>query len=170
MKMYELTDAYARLVAALDDCESEEQAEAIIAEIDAVSSDMSEKANNYAMILKNIKADADELTAKASIFKAEADRLTAQAKAKENHAKRMKEYLTSAMLSAGLRGISTDIGKFYVQDTTSVDVLDAWEVPEEYTTPQPPKVDKTAIMKAFKQTGEILPGITIKITSGVRFR
>ena len=59
MKMYELTDAYARLVVALDDCESEEQAEAIISEIDAVSSDMNEKANNYAMILKNIKADAD---------------------------------------------------------------------------------------------------------------
>ena len=170
MKMYELTDAYARLTAALDDCESEEQAEAIIAEIDTISSDMDEKANNYAMILKNIKADADELNAKASIFKAEADRLTTQAKAKENHAKRLKEYLLFAMQVAGLRGISTDIGKFYTQETTSVEVVDPWKVPEEYAVSQPPKVDKAAIQKAFKQTGEIVPGITIKITNGVRFR
>lgn len=170
MKMYELTDAYAGLVAMLDDCETEEQALAVIAEIDAVTSDISDKANNYAMILRNLKADADELAAKANIFKAEADRLFAKVKAKENYSKKLKEYLLYAMEVAGLRQIPTDIGKFYTQKTTSVEVVDAWKVPEEYTVTQPPKVDKVAIASAFKQTGEILPGIEIKITDGLRFR
>lgn len=169
-KLYELTDVYAGLVAMLDDAETEEQAMEIIAQINAVTTDISDKGKNYAMILKNLKADADELSAKANIFKAEADRLFAKAKAKENYCKRLKEYLLYAMELAGLKQIPTDIGKFYTQLTTSVEVLDAWEVPEEFTTPQPPKVDKDAIKRAFKETGELLPGIEIKITNGLRFR
>lgn len=169
-KLYELTDAYAGLVAMLEDVETEEQAFEIISQIDAVTSDISEKAENYAMILKNLKADADELSAKASIFKAEADRLSAKAKAKENYCKRLKEYLLFAMELAGLKQIPTNIGKFYTQTTTSIEVLDAWEVPEQFTTPQPPKVDKTAIKLAFMGTGEIPPGIEVKFVNGVRFR
>lgn len=169
-RLYELTDAYAGLVAALEDCETEEQALAVIAAIDDVTSDISDKANNYAKILRNLKADADELAAKANIFKAEADRLFAKAKVKENYGKKLKEYLLYAMEVAGLRQIPTDIGKFYTQKTASVEVVDAWKVPEEFSAPQPPKVDKVAIASAFKQTGEIIPGVEIKITDGLRFR
>lgn len=170
MKLYELTDEYAGLVAMLDDCETEEQAFEIIAQIDAVTSDISAKGENYAMILKNLKAEADELTAKANIFKSEADRLSAKAKSKDNYIKRLKEYLLFAMEVAGLKQIPTSIGKFYTQETTSVEVLDAWEVPGEYTEPQPPKVNKDAIKKAFKFTGEIPMGCEIHIKNGVRFR
>lgn len=170
MKMYELTDAYAGLVAQLEDCETEDQAMEIIAQIDAVTSDIAEKGKNYALILQNFKADAADLTAKASIFKKEADRLAAKAKAKENYANRLKEYLLYAMEIAGLKQIPTDIGKFYKQSTMSVEVLDAWKVPEKFTTPQPPKVDKDAIKREFKQTGEIYEGVEIKVTEGLRFR
>ena len=169
-KLYELTDAYAGLVAQLEDCETEDQAMEIIAQIDAVTSDISEKGKSYALILQNFKADADELTAKAAIFKAEADRLTAKAKAKKNYADRLKEYLLFAMEVAGLKQIPTDIGKFYKQSTMSVEVLDAWKVPEKFTTPQPPKVDKDAIKREFKQTGELYDGVKIKVTEGLRFR
>lgn len=169
-KLYELTDQYAALIAQLEDAESEEQESEILSQIDALSEDINEKAENYAKIRANLKATANELTAQASIFKAEADRLFAKAKAAENSIKRMNNYLLCAMELAGLKQLPTSIGKFYTQQTTSVEVLDAWAVPAEYTTPQPPKVDKVALKKAYQQTGEILDGVEIKVTNGVRFR
>lgn len=169
-KLYELTDAYAGLVAMLEDVETEEQAFEIISQIDAVTSDISDKAENYAKIRMNLKATADELNAKATIFKAEAERLAMKAKSAENYVKRLNEYLLFAMEFAGLKQIPTSIGKFYTQSTTSVEVLDAYAVPQQFATPQPPKIDKNAIKKAFKETGELFDGVEVKITNGVRFR
>lgn len=169
-KLYELTDAYADLVAMLEDCETEEQAFEIIAQIDAVTSDISVKAENYAKIRLNLKAVADEMNAKSATFKAEADRLAAKAKSAENNIKRLNEYLLFAMELAGLKQIPTSIGKFYTQQTTSVEVKDAWAVPERFATPQPPKIDRNAIKKEFKETGEIFDGVEIKTANGVRFR
>lgn len=169
-RLYELTDEYAGLVAMLEDCETEEQAFEVIAQIDAVTADISVKAENYAKIRMNLKATAEELNAKAKIFKAEADRLTAKAKSAENYVKRLNDYLLFAMELAGMKQLSTSIGKFYTQRTMSVEVLDAWAVPEQFTTPQPPKVDKDAIKKAFKETGELFEGVEFKETNGVRFR
>ena len=169
-KLYELTDSYAGLVAMLEDCETEDQAMEIIAQIDAVTSDISVKAESYARIRMNLKATADEFTAKAKIFKAESDRLAAKAKSAENYIKRLNDYLLFAMELAGLKQIPTEIGKFYTQKTTKVEVLDAWKVPEQFTTPQPPQVDKLAIQRAFKETGEILPGVEVVVTDGLRFR
>lgn len=169
-KLYELTDAYAGLVAMLEDAETEEQAFEIISQIDAVTSDISVKAENYAKIRMNLKATADELNAKANIFKAESERLAMKAKSAENYVKRLNEYLLFAMELAGLKQIPTSIGKFYTQSTTSVEVLDAYAVPQQFATPQPPKIDKNAIKKAFKETGELFDGVEVKITNGVRFR
>lgn len=169
-KLYELTDAYAGLVAQLEDCETEEEMIAIIADIDNVTQDITAKAEAYARIRLNLKATAEEMSARAKIFKAEADRLSAKAKSAENNIKRLNDYLLYAMEIAGLKQIATDIGKFYTQKTTKVEVLDAWQVPEQFTTPQPPQVDKLAIQRAFKETGEILPGIEVIITDGLRFR
>lgn len=169
-KLYVLTDQYAALVAQLEDAETEEQESEILSQIDALSEDINEKAENYAKIRANLLATADELTAQAKIFKAEADRLMKKKTAKENEVKRLNNYLLCAMELAGLKQLPTSIGKFYTQRTISVDVLDAWAVPAEYTTPQPPKVDKNAIREAFKATGEIFNGVEIKDSNGVRFR
>ena len=169
-RLYELTDAYASLVAMLEDCENDEQAQEIIAQIDAVTSDIADKAEAYAKIRMNLKAQAAELGAKAKIFRDEADRLSNKAKSAENSVQRLNERLLFAMELAGLRQLSTPIGKFYTQKTTRVDVLDAWAVPEAFVTPQEPKVDKAAIRTAFGMTGEIPNGCDIVITEGLRFR
>lgn len=169
-KLYEITDAYRDLVAMLEDCETEEQAFDIIAQIDAVTSDMTVKAENYARIRLNLKAHAEEMRARAKVFRAEAERLEAKANSDDNNIKRLNDYLLFAMELAGLKQIPTSIGKFYTQQTTSVEVLDAWAVPEQFATPQPPKIDRNAIKRAFKETGEIFDGVEIKIANGVRFR
>lgn len=169
-RLYELTDAYASLVDMLEDCETDEESMAIIAQIDAVTNDITNKAEAYARIRLNLKAQAAELDAKAKIFKEEADRLFSKAKSAENNIKRLNDHLLFAMGLAGMRQLSTPIGKFYTQQTTRVDVLDAWSVPVEYTTPQEPKVDKAAIKATFSETGEIPAGCDIVITEGLRFR
>lgn len=169
-RLYELTDAYASLLAMLEDCETDEQAMEIVAQIDAISSDITDKAEAYARIRLNLKAQAAELSAKAKIFRDEADRLSDKAKSAENNIKRLNERLMFAMEVAGLRQLTTPIGKFYTQQTTRIDVLDAWAVPKEYATPQEPKVDKAAIRAAFSQTGEIPNGCDVVVTEGLRFR
>ena len=169
-RLYELTGEYAYLTSLLEDCESEEQAAEIIEQINEVSTDIADKAEKYAYIRMNLKAEADELAAKAAIFKAEADRLNGMAKSRENHIKRLNDHLVFAMGVAGLKQLPTSIGKFYTQKTTRVEVLDAWAVPAIYTTPQEPKVDKNAIRTAFGMTGEIPDGCDIVISEGLRFR
>lgn len=169
-RLYELTDAYASLVAQLEDAETDEEALAIVDKINTVTTDISAKAEAYAYIRMNLKAQADEIQAKANIFKAEADRLSAKAKSAENNIKRLNEHLLFAMGVAGMKQLPTPIGKFYTQTTTSVEVLDAWKVPQEFTTPQEPKVDRNAIKRAFKETGEIFPGCEVRTTEGLRFR
>ena len=169
-KLYELTDEYAVLVAQLEDCEAEEDKLGIIEQIDAVANDITIKAEAYAKIRMNLKAKAAEIQAQADIFKAEADRLSGIAKSYESNIERLNERMLFAMGIAGIRQIPTPIGKFYTQTTTSVKVTDAWAVPEEFTTPQEPKVDKAALKRAFKETGELLPGVDYEIKEGLRFR
>lgn len=169
-RLYELTDEYAGLVAMFEDCETEEEAAHIAELINAVTDDIAEKAEAYARIRQNLNAQAAELEAQANIFKAESDRLKAKATAAKNHVKRLNEHLLFAMNIAGMKELRTSIGKFYPQTTTSVEVIDAWAVPAQFVTPQDPKVDRMAIQRAFKETGEIFEGVEIKRTEGLRFR
>ena len=169
-RLYELTDAYASLVAMLEDCETEEETMEVINQIDPVTSDITAKAEAYARIRLNLKAQAAELDAKAKIFKEEADRLFSKAKSVENNVQRLNDRLLFAMGIAGIRQLPTPLGKFYTQQTTRVDVLDAWAVPKEYAIPQEPKVDKIAIRRTFSQTGEIPNGCDIVVSDGLRFR
>lgn len=169
-KLYELTDAYAGLVAMLEDCETEEEAAEIAERINAVSDDITAKAEAYARIRLNLKSEADVLKAQAASFKAEADRLAAKAKAKENNVKRLQDYLLYAMEIAGLEKLRTPLGLFYPQTTSSVEVIDPWAVPARFVTMQDPKVDREAIKREFRQTGEIIPGISIVTNTTIRFR
>ena len=135
-----------------------------------ISSDIEDKAENYAYVLQNMKAAASELASKAYIFKKEADRLQDTSNSILKKIDRLKEHLLFGMEMSGIKKIRTSIGLFYTQATTRVDVLDAWKVPEEFATKQPPKIDKTAIQKAFRRTGEIPEGCEIVQSEGVRFR
>ena len=75
------------------------------------------------------------------------------------------------MESHGLTEIKTDIGKFSIaKNPWSVVVLDEADIPEEFLIPQPPKVDRTAILKHFKECGEIIEGCDVVQREGVRFR
>lgn len=164
MKLYELTNEYAHLVEQYYEAESDDERELIIADIIKASEDVSLKGENYARFIKNleasIKAYGDEMR-----------RLAAMKKAAENTVARLKENLHFSMESAGLREIPTNIGKWRVQrNPPKVLVTDIWQIPGRFLTAQEPKVEKDAIMTEFKQTGEIIDGVEIVQTEGVRFR
>lgn len=61
MKLYELTDTYAELVAQLDECETDDEAAQLWAQLDEIGSSIAEKADNYARFMRNKQSDISAL-------------------------------------------------------------------------------------------------------------
>lgn len=163
-RLYDLTGDYAALYAQIEDCETDEEREALLAQIDALDAAIGEKAEAYARMMLNAQAEAEAMDG-------EIKRLQRMKKARENTAERMKERMHFAMEIAGATEIRTGIGKWKVcKNPWSVVVLDEAEVPAEFLIPQPAKVDKAAILARFKEEGEIPDGCDVVRNEGVRFR
>lgn len=162
--LYQLTTEYAALMAEYDMAEDEQQREEVWQMIDALQDDIGDKAEAYARIIRNLQADAEA-------YKAESQRLARKQKAAEAAVDGLKRRLLDAMKYTGATEITTSIGKWRVQmNPWSVDVLDADEIPMEYHIPQPDKIDKAALLRHFKETGEMLDGAMFSQTRGLRFR
>lgn len=164
MRLYELTDNYVSLLSQLEDAETEAEQQQILQAILDVETDIAIKAENYARIKKNAEAEAESLAK-------EIKRLQAKKSAADNLVKRVTDYLLYAMNIAGAHELQTSIGKWKIQlNPPKVEILDEAKVPARFLIEQPPKIDRTAILQEFKQTGEIFDGIEIVRTEGVRFR
>lgn len=164
MTLYELSTGYALMLDLYDGAETDEEREEILDRMTEYGGDIAEKAEAYARIMRNKQAEAEA-------FKAEAERLTGKRRAAENVVGRLKEALLDAMKLVGTTEIETTIGKWKAQmNPWSVEVLDAVSVPERFLMPQPAKVDKKAILEEFKRTGEIIDGVELKQSLGIRFR
>ena len=162
--LYELSAGYASLIDAYDSADTDEEREDILAMLATAEGDIADKAEAYAKIIKIKEAEARG-------FKEEADRLTKRRQAAENMASRLKAAMLDAMKLTDAKEIATPIGKWRVQlNPPSCEVVNVDMVPKVYHIPQPDKVDKKAILDAFKQTGEIPSGVEIKREEGVRFR
>ena len=162
--LYELSASYSTLLGMYDLAETDEEREEVLKLLATADGDISEKAEAYARIIKNKEAEADGL-------KKEADRLTKRKRVAENIIARLKAAMLDAMKLTSQTEIQTGIGKWRVQTNPwSCDVVDIDDVPQEYHVHQPDVADKKAILDYFKQTGEIVPGVTFKQELGVRFR
>ena len=162
--LYELTNKWAALVDAYDMAEDTEEQDAALAALAEAESDIVDKAEAYARIMRNYQAAADG-------YRAEAQRLAKKQKAAEAAIERMKAALLDAMQSVGTDEIATGIGKWKVQlNPWSCEVLDDAKVPDRYRIPQPDKIDKRAMIADFKATGEIMAGVDFKQAAGLRFR
>lgn len=163
-RLYELTDAYAALMARLEDCETDREAFEVTEAMNDVDEAISEKCEAYARILRNLESES-------ASCEVEIKRLQARKKTADNTAERMLQHLHYAMEIAGATEIRTSIGKFRIaKNPWSVAVLDESKIPEEFLIPQPPKVDKTAILQRFRESGEIIDGCDMVQREGVRFR
>ena len=164
--LYELTADYTLLLEKLEDAQTEEETEQAYKELFALEDSIEDKAEAYARIMRSKQAEADA-------YKAEKDRLAARQKAAENTAARMQKSLLDTMQLLGVSDISTKIGTWRVaKNPWSCDVIDEKEVPEEYRIPLeiPYRIDRDAIKKHFKETGELIPGVEVSQTVGLRFR
>lgn len=164
MTLYELSKDYEAFLMEYEDAEDEGMRQAILADINTLQDQIGDKGESYARIIRNKEREADA-------YRAEAERLTKLARSCEGVVNAMKGQLLTAMNVAGVTKLRTGIGTFYAQrNPWSVDIQDADAVPKEYHVPQPDKIDKAAILRAFKSTGEIPSGTDIKQDTGLRFR
>lgn len=99
MTLYELKENYRAVLELMEDEEADQ--EAVADTISMITDDIEEKAENYAIIMKELEAEADKL-------KKEEDRLKKRRQAIELHREQMKDILKSAMELIGKRKISTE--------------------------------------------------------------
>lgn len=84
-------------------------------------------------------------------------------KAKQNNLEKFKQYVKDNMERLGITKIETELGILSIaKNPMSVEIENEDEIPSDFkqeiiTT----KIDKTAIKKHFKETGEIIPGTII---------
>ena len=164
MKLYELTDAYAGLAALLDECESEEEAAQLWAQMDEIGASIAEKADNYARFLRNKQAEADCLDKEIA-------RLQKRKRSAENQIEQLREHMKFAMGVAGATEIRTTLGKWSMRiNPPRVEVIDESEIAPEFFEPQPPKLMKSRLQQHWKDTGEIPDGCDVVQSESVQFR
>ena len=162
--LYELSAEYAGFLDAYANAQNEDEAAEILQSLVDIHGELTEKAENYVKVIKNVQSDVDG-------YKAEAKRLAKKATAGENLIERLKNAMLDAMKLAGQTEISTSIGKWRVQNNPwSCEVVDIDKVPMQYHIKQEDKIDKAGLLKQFALTGEVVDGCEFVQKQGIRFR
>ena len=117
---------------------------------------LQQKSQNTIGYIRNI-----ELTIEA--MKNEENRISEQRRILENKITRFKEYVKECMENNGIQKIETGIGTLSIaKNPISIEIENEDEISNEFkqeiTTI---KIDKTAIKKYFKETGEIPAGVKV---------
>ena len=162
--LYKLSAEYAGFLNAYENAENDEEAAEILQSLVDIHGSIEEKADGYARLIRNVKADA-------KAYKEEADRLDKKAKAATALVERLQNAMLDAMRLTGHKQIQTSIGKWWTQNNPwKCEVLDADKVPAPFHIPQPDKIDSAGLLKHFRATGEIVDGCEFKQEVGIRFR
>lgn len=90
-------------------------------------------------------------------------RLTEFKKAKQNNLDKFKQYVKENMERLEISKIETELGTLSIaKNPISVEIVNEDEIPSKFKQEVVSvKIDKTAIKKHFKETGEIIKGIAI---------
>lgn len=162
--LYDIALELRDILDTLDECETDVEIEHIMDMANAVESDLSRKAEQYVRVMRNYQTDIDAL-------KAEKERLDKMMKRREHAIERMKEYIRAAMTTAGVDKVETPLGKWSRRMAPwSATVLDESKVPDVFKIPQPPKIDKAALLREFKATGELFDGVEFNQKEYVMFK
>jgi predicted extracellular nuclease len=158
-KLYELTGHYRQILELAEEMDAELFTDTLQSITDAIE----DKAENMAYVIKSIEADVKALKEEESRLK---DRRTAL----ENRVASMKQYLFDQLSAACIEKVKRPkITVSIVNNPASVEVADELVIPEDYLVPQPPKVDRKAILERLK-AGEEVPGCSLKQGKGLRIR
>lgn len=171
MSLFNISAEFAELFDRFDELSEEDDPtllEAWFDTLEGIEGAFNQKAVNVALYIKSLSAEADAI-------KAEMKSLQSRAKAKENKAKRLKEYLLECMERIQLTKIDEPAARISVRNNPeSVRIADeasfiAWAKGNaaELLRYAEPDIDKTAIKKALS-SGEIeIPGAALERTKSV---
>ena len=160
MKLYELTQNYMNLQALLED-ETISQ-DIIEAAMKEVGDDIEEKAQNYAVIMKNLEAEAAAL-------EKEEKRLAARKSSLKNRNKILKDNLENSMKAIGKTKFKTNLFSFNIgKNPSSVNIDDENLIPDQYIV-YTKSVAKRAMLDDIKK-GVIIPGVSLKQTESLKIK
>lgn len=162
--LYQLSDELRVYLDAIDECEDDEAVKELMDKACAAGESISGKGEAYVKVMRNLQTDIDAI-------KAEKTRLDAMQKRREKAIERLKDNILTAMNVAELNRIETPLGIWSRRTAPwSVTIEDETKVEERFLIPQPPKIDKKAILDEFRQTGEVFSGCEFSQREYVAFR
>lgn len=159
MKLYDLTAEYAALQRAAE--EGEDVADALA----ALAGDIEAKGAGIVKVVKALDADAAAL-------KAEETKLAERRKAIEGNAKRLRDHVKTTMELHGVHSIKSPACSITLSDgPESVVIENEALIPAEFQRVKvDTEIDKAGILKAWKDSGECVPGTKIKRGLALRIR
>lgn len=135
--MYELTADYLTVLGMATDGET--PPEAIADTLEAIGGEIEIKAENSAVIMQELNAEAAKLDA-------EIKRLTARKNALETNAGAIKQRVYNTMKSTKKEKFKTTLFSFSIKKNPPKLVIDdETKIPKKYFIPQPAKIDNAAI-------------------------
>ena len=160
MHLYEIAQKYREVLEGLI---SDEEGNYDPTELDTLSEEFAEKAEQIALFVKELKYEA-------AAIKEEEDNLYKRRKAKESKAEFLSGYLTDFFAYLDQTKLETAKVKVSFRKSESVEIYSADDIPEEYrTTKIMVTPDKTSIKTAIKD-GIDVPGAEIVIKQNIQIK
>ena len=161
MKLYEISDTLRRVIEGATVLDDETGELLDIDNMNELQCSFDDKLEGCAVVVKELKAEAEAL-------KAEAGRLNARAKSAENRADGLKRYMLRQMQAVGQNSLKTSKVEVKTSSSKFVEITSDKDIPDCFQTFSTIiKPDKTAIMKALK-AGDEVPGAKIGIRESLR--
>lgn len=140
--MHELTADYITVLNMATDGET--PPDVIADTLEAIGGEIEIKAENSAVIMQELKAEADKIDA-------EIKRLTARKKVYETNADTIKDRIYNAMKTTGKEKFKTTLFSFTIgKNPVKLVIDDADKIPKKYLIPQPAKIDNAALKEELK--------------------
>ena len=153
IRLYEIPKKFEDLMTKAEEGELTQE------EYDCIGTEIAEKKKKKSTSIigyyqnKNAFIDAIDLQIK---------RLQEIKKAEQNNLDRFKKYVKDNMERMQLTKIETELGTLFIAKSPATVVIDQEQVPDKFLRVKTNiEVDKTAIKKNFKETGEVPDGIRI---------
>jgi phage host-nuclease inhibitor protein Gam len=160
-KLYEISDRYKNIQELLDNPDLPEVD--ILQALSKIDEEFDTKAENIAKLISALNSDIDGMAK-------EIKRLQNRKSVMEHRADDLKSYIYEHMKALNKKKIKGKLFTLSIQkNSPSVSVIDEGAVLGQYKIPQPPKLDKKAILTDLKRDKKI-DGVEIKQGTSLRIR
>lgn len=160
MRLYDIKKEYLDLTEKIIEQDGE-LTEEDFAALNNIDEDFSEKANNYAGLIKNLEVEIKALSDASKAFKERAER-------KAKTVDYLKENLKSTMELIGKDKVETLNAVVSFRRAQSVEIVDEGNIPEEYKKVSY-TVNKAAIREVLK-AGQSVSGAVLKESKSLQVR